>query len=36
MDWIVEYLNETVRKEVLSLPSDMRADLVRITELIEL
>ena len=35
MNWSVEYLNEIVRQEVCALPSDMRAGLSRIAELIE-
>jgi phage-related protein len=33
--WIVESLNETVDAEIESLPEDMRARLVRISQLIE-
>jgi phage-related protein len=35
MAWTVETLNETVDAEVAELPADMRARLVRISELIE-
>lgn len=35
MAWSVETLNETVDAEVAELPADMRARLVRISELIE-
>lgn len=35
MAWIVETLNETVDEEVAELPADMRARLVRVSELIE-
>ena len=35
MGWTVETLNETVDAEVAELPADMRARLVRISELIE-
>ena len=35
MGWTVETLNETVDTEVAELPADMRARLVRISELIE-
>ena len=35
MAWIVETLNETVDAELADLPADMRARLVRISELIE-
>ena len=35
MGWIVETLNETVDGEIEALPADMRARLVRISELIE-
>jgi phage-related protein len=35
MAWTVETLNETVDAEVAELPPDMRARLVRISELIE-
>ena len=35
MAWIVETLNETVDAELAELPSDMRARLVRISELIQ-
>ena len=35
MAWIVETLNETVDAELAELPADMRARLVRISELIE-
>lgn len=35
MAWTVETLNETVDAELAELPSDMRARLVRISELIE-
>jgi phage-related protein len=35
MAWIVETLNETVDAELADLPVDMRARLVRISELIE-
>jgi len=33
--WVVETLNETVDAEIESLPEDMRARLVRISQLIE-
>ena len=35
MAWTVETLNETVDAELAELPADMRARLVRISELIE-
>ena len=35
MAWTVETLNETVDAELANLPADMRARLVRISELIE-
>jgi phage-related protein len=35
MAWAVETLNETVDEELAELPADMRARLVRISELIE-
>jgi hypothetical protein len=35
MAWTVETLNETVDAELTELPADMRARLVRISELIE-
>ena len=35
MAWTVETLNETVDAEVAELPEDMRARLVRVSELIE-
>ena len=35
MAWTVETLNETVDAELAALPADMRARLVRISELIE-
>jgi len=35
MAWAVETLNETVDAELAALPADMRARLVRISELIE-
>jgi len=35
MPWAVETLNETVDAELAELPADMRARLVRISELIE-
>lgn len=35
MAWTVETLNETVDAELAELPTDMRARLVRIAELIE-
>ena len=35
MAWTVETLNETVDAELAELPTDMRARLVRISELIE-
>jgi phage-related protein len=35
MSWRVSVLNETVEKELSALPTDMRAKLVRIVELIE-
>jgi phage-related protein len=35
MAWTVETLNETVNAELAELPADMRARLVRISELIE-
>jgi phage-related protein len=35
MPWTVETLNETVDAELAELPADMRARLVRISELIE-
>jgi len=35
MAWIVETFNETVDTELAELPADMRARLVRISELIE-
>jgi phage-related protein len=35
MSWTVETLNETVDAELTELPADMRARLVRISELIE-
>jgi hypothetical protein len=35
MPWTVETLNALVDKEVAALPADMRARLVRLTELIE-
>ena len=35
MAWLVETLNETVDAELAELPADMRARLVRISELIE-
>lgn len=35
MAWIVETLNETVDAELAELPADMRARLVRISDLIE-
>ncbi len=35
MAWTVETLNETVDAELVELPADMRARLVRISELIE-
>ena len=35
MAWSVETLNETVDAELAELPADMRARLVRISELIE-
>ena len=35
MVWTVETLNETVDAELAELPADMRARLVRISELIE-
>ena len=35
MAWTVETLNETVDAELGELPADMRARLVRISELIE-
>ena len=35
MAWTVETLNETVDAELAELPSDMRARLVRIAQLIE-
>ena len=35
MAWTVETLNETVHAELAELPADMRARLVRISELIE-
>ena len=35
MAWTVETLNETVDAELAELPPDMRARLVRISELIE-
>ena len=35
MAWIVETLNDTVDVELAALPADMRARLVRISELIE-
>jgi len=35
MAWIVETLNETVDAELAELPADMRARVVRISELIE-
>jgi len=35
MAWTVETLNETVDAELAELPVDMRARLVRISELIE-
>jgi hypothetical protein len=35
MAWTVETLNETVDAELAELPGDMRARLVRISELIE-
>ncbi len=35
MAWAVETLNETVNAELATLPADMRARLVRISELIE-
>ena len=35
MAWTVETLNETVDAEVAELPADMRARLVRLSELIE-
>jgi hypothetical protein len=35
MAWTVETLNETVDAELADLPADMRARLVRISELIE-
>jgi hypothetical protein len=35
MAWTVETLNETVDAELSGLPTDMRARLVRISELIE-
>ena len=35
MAWTVETLNETVDAELAGLPADMRARLVRISELIE-
>ena len=35
MSWIVTVLNETVEKELEALPADMRARLVRISEMIE-
>jgi phage-related protein len=35
MSWLVSVLNETVEKELSALPTDMRAKLVRIVELIE-
>ena len=35
MAWTVETLNETVEAELAELPADMRARLVRISELIE-
>jgi hypothetical protein len=34
MDWTVETLNTTVDKELESLPADMRARFMRISELI--
>lgn len=34
MNWTVEFFNETVREEFLQLPPDVRADLVRISEMI--
>lgn len=35
MAWTVETLNETVDAELAELPADMRARLVRVSELIE-
>ena len=35
MAWTVETLNETVDAELAELPADMRARLIRISELIE-
>ncbi len=35
MDWTVELLSEEVKSELESLPADVRASFVRISELIE-
>ena len=35
MGWVIETLNASVDKEVSALPADVRASLVRISELIE-
>lgn len=35
MAWTIETMNETVDAELAELPADMRARLVRISELIE-
>jgi hypothetical protein len=35
MPWTVETLNETVDAELEELPADMRARLIRVSELIE-
>jgi len=33
--WTVEFLNDTVEQEFLSIPKDLQARLVRITDLVE-